>query len=266
MSKTVRLRVFRLNKTFCESLNGKFTELFHFPIIIINIMAFSFVMFDACNGVFIRFCLWTMTPPMLHPSYLGMGAPFSVDFFFSSTFEPNFWSSSSFLRCLQSCSWLFRHFRGWSQNKKQKVLKLLHHLKFLLKNKTPSWLVSGRWLRQKCQQSSPLLHPWSWRESSSPWWCTVKRNHLCTVFWWWWGISCWQCWATYIYKCLLTPLVGLSSRLRFCLLAFLLRVQGNRLQNKLLHHFCFYFCCIIIIQIYSHGLSGQTVSANLAAH
>ena len=155
---------------------------------------------------------------------------------------------------------------GVLKTKKQKVLKLLHHLKFLLKNKTPSWLVSGRWLRQKCQQSSPLLHPWSWRESSSPWWCTVNRNHLCTVFWWWWGISCWQCWATYIYKCLLTPLVGLSSRLRFCLLAFLLRVQGNRLQNKLLHHFCFYFCCIIIIQIYSHGLSGQTVSANLAAH
>ena len=42
----------------------------------------------------------------------------------------------------------------------------------------------------------------------------------------------------------------------------------KRLQNKLLQHFCFYFCCIIfiIIQIYSHGLSGQTVSANLAAH
>ena len=148
MSKTVRLRVFQLNKTFCESMNGKFTELFHFPIIIINIMAFSFVMFDACNGVFIRFCSSTMsmTPPMLHPSYLGKGGPFSVDFFFSSTFEPNFWSSYSFLRCPQSCSWLFRHFRGCSQNKKTKVLKLLHHLKCLLKNKNPvDWSVGGTW-------------------------------------------------------------------------------------------------------------------------
>ena len=66
---------------------------------------------------------------------------------------------------------------------KQKVLKLLHSLKFLLKtNKKTSWLISGRRVTQKCLQSSPLLHPW--RESSSPWWCGVKRDRLCTVFLW----------------------------------------------------------------------------------
>ena len=48
------------------------------------------------------------------------------------------------------------------------------------------------------------------------------------------------------------------------------RVTDYRTTIKLLHHFCFYclfvVLLIIIIQIYSHGLSGQTVSANLAAH
>ena len=35
-------------------------------------------------------------------------------------------------------------------------------------------------MTQNCQWSSPLLHPW--RESSSPCWCRVKRNHLCKYY------------------------------------------------------------------------------------
>ena len=75
---------------------------------------------------------------------------------------------SSFLRCPQSCWWLFRHFEDVRKTKQTKTKK--------------SWLVSGRRVTQKCQQLSPLLHPW--RESSSPWWCGVKRNRLRTVFLW----------------------------------------------------------------------------------
>ena len=63
-----------------------------------------------------------------------------------------------------------------SQKKKKKKKK---------KNKRTSWLVSGRHVTQKCQQSLPLLH--QWRVSCSPWWCGVKRNRLGTAFWWWWG-------------------------------------------------------------------------------
>ena len=58
------------------------------------------------------------------------------------------------------------------------------------KTKNPSWLVSGRRVTQKCQQSSPLLH--SWREFQSlmvrgkkepPLYCVLVVVRL----------SCWQC-------------------------------------------------------------------------
>ena len=94
--------------------------------------------------------------------------------------------SSSFLECPQSCWQLFWHFRWCSQSPQlwSQVLKIellrCHSCSLSLslsqkkekkkkktekKNERTSWLVSGRHVTQKCQQSLPLLH--QWRVSSS---------------------------------------------------------------------------------------------------
>ena len=96
---------------------------------------------------------------------------------------------SSFLGCPQSCWWLFWHFRWCSQSPHfssgHKSLKLNCCTVSKKQQLRTSWLVSGRHVTQKCQQSLPLLH--QWRVSSSPWWGGVKGNRLGTAFWWWWG-------------------------------------------------------------------------------